>query len=50
MNYVLATNILVHILTGSNIGVVVNAKIQESNPYFVISIVTKAEITSLAKQ
>lgn len=50
MNYVLDTNILVHILTGSKIGMEVNAKIQESNPYFVISIVTKAEIISLAKQ
>lgn len=50
MNYVLDTNILVHILTGSKIGMEVNAKIQESNPYFIISIVTKAEITSLAKQ
>ena len=50
MNYVLDTNILIHILTGSEKGVEAKAKTQENNPYLIISIVTKAEIVSIAKQ
>ncbi len=50
MNYVLDTNILIHILTGSEIGIEAKAKTQKNNPYLIISIVTKAEIVSIAKQ
>lgn len=50
MNYVLDTNILIHILTGSEKGVDAQKRTQENNPYLIISIVTKAEITSIAMQ
>ena len=50
MNYVLDTNIIIHILTGSDKGVKALEKTQTDNPYLIISIVTKAEIISIAKQ
>lgn len=50
MNYVLDTNILIHILTGTEKGVDAQKRTQENNPYLIISIVTKAEITSIAMQ
>ncbi|MDD3876663.1 MAG: type II toxin-antitoxin system VapC family toxin [Bacteroidales bacterium] len=50
MNYVLDTNILIHILTGSVIGLKAKQKMQESTSYYIISIVTKAEMLSIAKQ
>ncbi len=50
MNYVLDSNILIHILTGSEKGVDAQKRTQENNPYLIISIVTKAEIISIAKQ
>jgi len=50
MNYVLDTNIIIHILTGSDIGKKALEKTQTDNPYLIISIVTKAEIISIAKQ
>ena len=50
MNYVLDTNILIHILTGSEKGMEAKSKTQENNPYLIISIVTKAEIISIAKR
>ena len=50
MNYVLDTNILVHILTGSDKGIKAKEKTQADNPFLIISIVTQAEILSIAKQ
>lgn len=50
MNYVLDTNILIHILTGSDIGVKAKEKTQSNNPFLIISIVTQAEIISIANQ
>jgi len=50
MNYVLDTNILVHILTGSQKGMKAQEKTRDNNPFLIISIVTKAEIFSIAKQ
>jgi len=50
MNYVLDTNIIIHILTGSEKGIEAKTKTQENNPYLIISIVSKGEIISIAKQ
>jgi len=51
MNYVLDTNILLHILRGTEIGIkVVKIEEQDNNPTLIISIVTKAEILSIASQ
>ncbi len=50
MNYVLDTNILIHLLTGSEKGIEAQKKTQANNPFLIISIVTKAEIISIAKQ
>lgn len=50
MNYVLDTNILLHLLTGSDKGIAAQKEMEEQHPYLMISIVTKAEILSVAKQ
>lgn len=50
MNYVLDTNILIHILKESEIGIKIKEKTQGGNPFLIISIVTQAEILSIAKQ
>lgn len=50
MNYVLDTNILLHILKASDIGIKVQEKIEKDKPDLIISIVTKAEILSIVKQ
>ncbi len=50
MNYVFDTNILVHLLTGSDKGNNARAKMADESSFIIISIVTKAEILSIAKQ
>lgn len=50
MNYIFDTNILVHIMTGSPIGQNVLGELDEGDHFWIISIVTKGEILSIAKQ
>lgn len=50
MRYTLDTNILVHILKGSAIGVEVRRMFLREDPFLIISIVTKAELISFSKQ
>lgn len=50
MRYTIDTNILVHLLTGSEIGKKIVKKIEVEDAFLIISIVTKAEIVSIATQ
>lgn len=50
MRYTIDTNILVHLLTASKIGERIVKLFDEEEPFLVASIVTKAEIISIAIQ
>ena len=50
MNYVLDTNILIHILTGSEKGKIAVTTMEEEHVTSIISIVTKAELLSIAQK
>ena len=50
MRYTIDTNILVHILTGSEIGQRIVNLFETEDPFLIISIVTKAEIVSISIQ
>lgn len=50
MNVVLDTNVLIHILTGSATGKAIAQRMEHQTPFLIISIVSKAELISIATQ